>query len=90
MIDESLRRIEPIVVRFEKEANALNNLSLNLSRYEKMDFVRRSHTAKDMVMRFDQDIFIKTGFITRLKNQAFVKRKFKVKLNACLSLYSSC
>jgi len=52
-MDESIRRIEPVIVRFEKEASALNNLSLNLSRYEKMDFVRRSHTAKDMIMKFD-------------------------------------
>jgi hypothetical protein len=52
IVDESLRKIEPIVVSFDKEAHALNNLSLNLSHQEKLGYVRRSHLAKDIMVHF--------------------------------------
>lgn len=59
IVDESMRKIEPIIVRFEREAMALNNLSLNLSHYEKLDYVRRSHMAKDVMLHFENDLDIK-------------------------------
>jgi len=52
VLEESLRRLEPIISSFEKEAHILVNLSLNLSYIEKMDFVRRTHMAKEMMMLF--------------------------------------
>jgi hypothetical protein len=52
VLEESLRRLEPIISSFEKEAQILVNLSLNLSYIEKMDFVRRTHMAKEMMMFF--------------------------------------
>ena len=62
-----MRKIEPIILRFEREAQALNNLSLNLSHFEKLDYVRRSHMAKDVMMSFDNDLDIKEKFFIKLK-----------------------
>lgn len=46
IVQESQTRIEHVIIGFEKEAGALDNLSHNLSHVEKMDFARRSHEAK--------------------------------------------
>lgn len=78
IIDESMRKIEPIIIRFEREAQALNNLSLNLSHYEKLDYVRRSHMAKDVMMHFKNDLDIKERFFTKLKKKKFISKKMKV------------
>ncbi|CDW84134.1 cora-domain-containing protein [Stylonychia lemnae] len=78
IIDESLRKIEPIILRFEIEAQALNNLSLNLSHFEKLDYVRRSHMAKDVMMSFENDLDIKEKFFRKLKNKKFISNKFKL------------
>ena len=46
IFDESLRKIEPIIVKFySEEALVVNQLSCNLSHYEQLDFVRRVHMA---------------------------------------------
>jgi hypothetical protein len=78
IIDESLRKIEPVILSFEKEAQALNNLSMNLSIYEKMDFVRRSHMAKLMMMHFQEDINNKQRFLERLRKKKFITVKMKL------------
>ena len=66
-MDESLRRMEPTVVSFEKEGHALINLSMNLSYYEKMDFVRRSHMAREMMTHFSDEIDNKEYFFRMLQ-----------------------
>lgn len=66
LIEESLRRVEPIISKFELEAHALKNLSLNLSYYEKMDFVRRSHMAKEMMVYFNGELENKMRFMEEL------------------------
>jgi hypothetical protein len=66
IMDESMRKIEPIIVRFEREAQALNNLSLNLSHYEKQGYARRSHMAKDIMLHFHQNLKIKDKFFKEL------------------------
>eukprot|EP00347_Sterkiella_histriomuscorum_P022677 403337571 len=80
VIDDSIRKIEPIILRFEPEAQALNNLSLNLSHNEKLDYVRRSHMAKDMMLWFDNDLQIKQKFFKSLKKKAFISTKMKVSI----------
>lgn len=75
-----MRKIEPIILSFEKEAQALNNLSLNLSFYEKMDFVRRSHMAKEMMMHFTQEIEIKEAFLKSMLKKDFVSPKLNLLL----------
>lgn len=78
MIDESMRKIEPIILRFEREAQALNNLSLNLSHYEKLDYVRRSHMAKDVMNQFQSDLEIKQQFFISLRKKDFISQKMRV------------
>ena len=56
----------------------MNNLSLNLSFYEKMDFVRRSHMAKEMMMHFTNDLEVKDEFLHKLTKKHFISPKFKV------------
>ena len=67
LFDESLRKIEPIVQKFETEAQILNTLSMNLSHYEQLDFVRRSHMAKQMQMQFQMDVEIKEDFFRQVQ-----------------------
>lgn len=42
LMDESLRRVEPIIFRFDREAIALKNLALSLSYKENFEYVRRA------------------------------------------------
>ncbi|CDW75366.1 manganese resistance protein [Stylonychia lemnae] len=78
LIDESMRKIEPVIMRFEREAQALNNLSLNLSQHERLDYVRRSHLAKDVMMTFKSELKTKKLFLSKLKKQKFISNKFKL------------
>eukprot|EP00347_Sterkiella_histriomuscorum_P022486 403338312 len=80
IFDESMRKIEPIIVRFEREAQALNNLSLNLSHYEKLGYVRRSHMAKDVMLHFESDLEIKHKFLKSLMKKDFTSTKMKLLL----------
>ena len=51
ILDDSLRKIEPIISKFyTDEALVLNQLSINLSHYEQLDFVRRGHMAQKMLI----------------------------------------
>ena len=63
IFDESLRKIEPIIVKFyTEEALVLNQLSINLSHYEQLDFVRRGHMAQKMLIYLTMDLRIKERF----------------------------
>lgn len=53
--------------KFETEAQILNTLSMNLSHYEQLDFVRRSHMAKQMQMQFQIDMEIKDDFFRQVQ-----------------------
>jgi hypothetical protein len=66
LFENSLKRIEPIIENFEKEGVALINLGHNLSHFEKMDFVRRSHTAKEYMLLFNEEIDNKSIFLKDL------------------------
>jgi hypothetical protein len=70
--------MEPVIIGFEREANSLNNLSINLSHVEKSDFVRRSHMAKEMMMHFNEDINMKFDFLKVLKKKNIISQKMKV------------
>jgi hypothetical protein len=59
------------VIKFEKEAQALNNLSLNLSYSERLDFVRRCHMAKETMLAFELDLANKKNFYDSIKKKAF-------------------
>ncbi|CDW78186.1 -like mg2+ transporter [Stylonychia lemnae] len=78
IIDESLRKIEPIIVSFDREAQALNNLSLNLSYQEKLGYVRRSHLAKDIMVHFQNDLEVKQQLFKKLQRQTFASPKLKL------------
>ncbi len=63
IFDQQLRHVEPVIHKFyTDEALVLNQLSLNLSHYEQLDFVRRSHMAQKMLMYLSFDIKIKERF----------------------------
>lgn len=51
---------------------------MNLSYYEKMDFVRRSHMAKLMMMHFMDDVNNKEKFLSKLKKKQFISTKLKL------------
>ena len=51
-MDESFRKLEPIIIRFEKEGQIVKNISMNLSYGEKSDFVRRINIAKEMILYY--------------------------------------
>ena len=53
---------------------------MNLSRYAKLDFVRRSHMAKHVMMHFESDLSIKRRFFKSLKKKPFATRKLKLML----------
>lgn len=74
-MEESLRRIEPTIASFEKEALIYINLSQNLSHYEKSDFVRRGHHAKENMLFFAQQLEIKETFLKDLSNETFISPK---------------
>jgi hypothetical protein len=78
MMDESLRKLEPIIVRFEKEGLAVMNISLNLSYSEKLDFIRRIHMAKEMILYYQIDLNSKTEFFKDLKSKKFISKKLKI------------
>ena len=52
LLDESLRKIEPLVIRFYRESVALKNLALSLSYKENYDYIRRTHLAKEEMEKF--------------------------------------
>lgn len=89
-MDESLKRVEPIITSFEKEAHALINLSLNLSYYEKMDFVRRSHMAKEMMMYFDEELDIKFKFFKQMLAYNRFSPKMKVLIKFLQGRHRNC
>lgn len=78
IINESMRKIETMILRLESESKALNNLSINLSSSERIEFSRRVHIAKTMIMDLDEDIEIKKEFLSKLKNKKFISKKFTV------------
>jgi hypothetical protein len=80
VIDDSIRKMEPVIIGFKLEANCLTNLSMNLSHIEKSDFVRRSHMAKKMMMQFREDLNVKYDFLKVLKKKRLISRKMKVLL----------
>ena len=61
--DQALRKIEPIVYRFYyEEAGCLTQLSMNLSYYEQLDFVRRTHMAETISITMTNEINAKKKF----------------------------
>lgn len=52
LIDIAVSKIEPTVVNFEREGLALKNMSQNISYVEKVDFIRRCNTAKEMLVYY--------------------------------------
>jgi hypothetical protein len=52
ILDESLRKIEPIVGKFMLEGHTLQNMSVNVSYSEKLDFIKRVHEAKRISVYF--------------------------------------
>ncbi len=63
-------------MRFEKEGQAVMNMSLNLSYCEKVDFIRRIHIAKQMILNFKMDLDNKTTFLKKLKRKKHISHKF--------------
>ena len=45
----------------------LNQLSINLSHYEQLDFVRRAHMAEKMLIYMSMDLRIKERFYTQIQ-----------------------
>jgi Mg2+ and Co2+ transporter CorA len=80
VIDDSIRKMEPVIIGFKLEANCLTNLSMNLSHIEKSDFVRRSHMAKKMMMQFRESLNVKYDFLKVLKKKRLISKKMKVLL----------
>ena len=56
IIQEAQSVIDHVILGFEKETQALDNLSRNLSHVEKMDFARRAHEAKQAMIIFKLEI----------------------------------
>lgn len=77
-MDESLRKLEPTILRFEKEGQAVLNLSLNLSHTEKLDFLRRIQMAKEMILFYKIDLQNKLTFFDEVSKRKFISPKFKV------------
>ena len=74
----------------DREGQALNNLSLNLSFYEKLDFVRRCHYAKDVMMQFESCLDNKERFFIKLRRKEFISPKLKLLLKFLMGrLYNS-
>jgi hypothetical protein len=68
IFDEQLRKIEPIIKKFyTDEALVLNQLSMNLSHYEQLDFVRRNHMASKMLIYLSIDLKIKKRFYQQIR-----------------------
>jgi len=66
--------MEPVLRRFEKEAQSINNLSMNLSANEKMDFLRRIYMAKETIIHLDSHLSVKLTFINKLaKKKSYSK-----------------
>lgn len=79
IFDESLRKIEPIIHKFYcDEAMTINQLSLNLSYYEQLDFVRRSHMASKMMIYLTMDVHVKNKFYKSILESTFSYPKLKV------------
>ena len=78
LFDESVRKIEPVFLNFNREAQALNDLSLNLSISENTDFLRRTQMALMMMKDFEQDLQVKQKFFLHLKKKVFISQKLKV------------
>jgi hypothetical protein len=50
VLDESLRKVEPLVIGFEREAKSVRNLALRLSINERNDYIRRINMAKEAML----------------------------------------
>jgi hypothetical protein len=56
VLDEGLRKIEPLIIRFEREARTLRNLSMHLSSHEKNEFILRINMAKEAFHTSDLEL----------------------------------
>ena len=56
LIEEGLKKIEPVIIGFNRETTVLKNLSLSLTYHERMDFVRRIYLAQEMMKKFHMDL----------------------------------
>ena len=56
LIEEGLKKIEPVIIGFNRETTVLKNLSLSLTYHERMDFVRRIYLAQEMMKKFHIDL----------------------------------
>jgi len=79
MIDESLRKLEPTIVAFEKEGLSVFNISLELSYREKTDFIKRVAMAREKMLYFNIDLNNKSEFFKKLRKKKYISDKFKVK-----------
>ena len=75
LLDASLLKLEPGISNFEKESQALNNLSLTLSPNEKQDFLRRYHVARELMSLFQIDLENKKIFYDNIKKKVFRSSK---------------
>ena len=51
-MEEGIKKIEPIIIGFQREAHSLQNLCLTLSYEERHDFIRRMHMAEETMRLF--------------------------------------
>ena len=71
IIDEALRKIEPVIIRCDREAHSIRNLSFQLSHLEKSDYIRRIHMAKEDMLKFNMDLNQLKDFYVEIQEKAF-------------------